>query len=144
METYADFLDKIDLSLHGDTYSKDVRKSAGIGIDICDLVRSELDPEQATALDVAKRYWDGSGSEQERLRSVETIAKRMDRSQKSVSGSEKKDIMDRLVFCALNTNTGLSVLAGEYLAELAEGLELPPENVRKVFSRHVPNFGVEP
>ena len=64
METYADLLDCIDLSLHSDAYSKDVRRAADIGIELCELVRSELDPTQVTALRVAKRFWEGNASEQ--------------------------------------------------------------------------------
>jgi len=143
METYADLLDCIDFSLHSDTYSKDVRKTAEIGIELCELVRSELDPAQTAALDAAKRYWEGNGSEEERIRNVETIAERLDRSRTSVEDSERESTLDRLVFCALNTNTGLSVLAGEYLAELAEKLKLPAKDVGSVFSRRVPNFGMK-
>jgi len=143
METYADLLDCIDLSLHSDAYSKDVRRAADIGIELCELVRSELDPTQVTALRVAKRFWEGNASEQERVRNAETIAERLDRYQKSVTVSARGNILDRLVFCALNTSTGLSVLAGEYLAELAEALKLPAKDVGNAFSQHVPNFGVE-
>jgi hypothetical protein len=98
METYADLLDCIDFSLHSDTYSQDVRKTAEIGIELCELVRSELDPAQAAALDAAKIYWEGNGSEQERVRNAETIAERLDRSRKSVEVSERENILDRLVF----------------------------------------------
>jgi hypothetical protein len=144
METYADLLDCIDLSLHSDTYAKDVRRAAEIGIELCELVRSELDPMQTAALEVAKRYWEGNGSEQERVKSVQAIAERLDRSQKSIEVSGRENILNRLVFCALNANTGLSVLAGEYLAELAEALRLPAKDVSNAFSRRVPNFGLKP
>jgi hypothetical protein len=144
MESYSDLSDGIDLSLCGGAYNKDVRRTAEISLELCELVRSELNPVQASALDVAKGYWEGNESEQQLVAKAETIAERLDRSQKSVEVSDRENILDRLVFCALNRNTGLSVLAGECLAELAEALELPVKNVSKAFSRRVPNFGVKP
>ena len=113
---------------------------AEIAIELCELVQLELDQVQASALEVAKRYWTGSGSEQDLVGAAENIAKRLDRLHQSTKISGRVDILDRLAFCALNRNTGLSVLAGEYLAELAEALELLVENVSKAFSRRVPNF----
>lgn len=140
MKSYADLLDAIDLVLHTGIYDGHSDKTAQIAIALCELVRSELDSQQIAAVDAAKAYWRTGNSERERLRHSNVISDRLDRSNRSLSSSERQLALDRLVFCTLNTNTGLSVLAGEYLAELAEVLGLPVEAVGKAFAQHVPDF----
>ena len=140
MLSYANLLDKIDLTLHDGTYAADKTKIGKISIELCSLVQSELDSTQAYAVEEANRYWHGAGSEKARLGYLNVISDRLDKSSKSVANSGRSAVLDRLVFCALNTNSGLDVLAGEYIAELAEALGMSADDVGQVFARHVANF----
>jgi hypothetical protein len=140
MELYAELLRKLDEYLHAGTYGNDIRRAAEVGLDLCYLVESELDQEQLGALDAAREYWRGAGSEAERLRYVHSIAEKIRRCHTNIASSERSHVLDRLLFCALNTNTRLTVTAAEFMVELAEALRLPAKDVSNVFSRHIPNF----
>ena len=137
--TYGAVLDWIDENLSTGEFDNDKRRFTEIAITLCRVSQIELDSEQDAALKAAERYWAGTGSEAERHHHLGVISERVNQAHGNAPKFGTGSVLDRLVFSSLNTNTGLSVFAGEYLVELSEALSLPPPQVGEAFSRSVSN-----
>ncbi len=136
ISTYDELQSQLDAVLDG-RFDKDVRKAAEVALDICNLVRSELDDAQSSAVHVARDYWNSKLSDEERTSCLKDVWNRIDKVHKPIAWADRHYVLDRLIVCSLNTNDGLSITSAEFLLELAEALGLSARDLAKVFSRHI-------
>jgi hypothetical protein len=130
-------MDWIDAKLSPGEFDYDKKRCGEIAIALCDLVKPELDLIQKTALDVARKYWAGTGSEIERIEHLTLISRRAFQDHCSIQALSRARVLDRLVFVSLNTNGGLSIMAGEFLVELGEALNVSPAEIGKAFLERI-------
>ena len=142
MHTFAGILARLETTLADGIYDRDVTKAAAVSMELSELLRSTLDVKQVAALDAARRFWRGAGSEKERLAHLATIDESWRRFRGRMHLTDRDVLIDRLVFGALQSNEGLSISMAEFLVDLTETLGLNPKDVIAVFSRHVPNLGL--
>ena len=134
-----ELLDRIDALLWEDTYANDVRSTALIGLELGELIRSNLDDLQRNALDVAKTYWTaGAQNESEWLEHVRKIASRQDEHAHSGTHRTRAAYANRIVYTALNDRTGLSGFAGEFLVEIGTGAGLAADQIEAAFRKVLP------
>ena len=136
MSSYDELQSRLDEALDG-RFDKDVRKKAEVALGICDLVRSEFDDAQSSAVRAARDYWNSKLSEEERIFHLKQVWNRIDKAHKPIAASDRHYVLDRLVVCSLNTNDGLSITSAEFLIELAEALGLSARDVAEAFFRHI-------
>ena len=134
-----ELLKRIDELLWEDAYANAVRSAATIALELGELLREKLDDLQRAALDVAKAYWlDGGRNEQQRLELVEKIGMRRDKDVRDGTSRTPEGYANQVVWAALNTNTGLSGFAGEFLVEIGQGAGLRIDQIEGAFRRAVP------
>jgi len=129
MRATVDLLDEV-LDVAG--LENDARATATLAMAFCDRLGDRLDADQRAAVDAARCYW----SQQDRTgrrRWHAVYASRLDQ-QRGLSP------VDRLVWCSLVDNAGLTGYMGECLVleALAAGLGL--DEVEAVLCGSVPGF----
>jgi hypothetical protein len=139
ISSYDELQTRLDAALDG-RFDKDIKKSAEISLDICDLVRSELDDIQLSTVRAARDYWDSKLSEEERTSVLKKVWNRIDKARKPMAGADRHFLLDRLVVCSLVTSEGLSITTAEFLLGLGEALDLPARDVAEAFFRHIPDL----
>ncbi|HDS0950775.1 TPA: hypothetical protein QDZ34_003227 [Stenotrophomonas maltophilia] len=125
-------LDLLDEVLDVAGLENDARAQAALAMAFCDRLGDRLDADQRAAVDAARCYWnrqDGAG----RQRWHAVYAFRLDQ-QHGLSP------VDRLVWCSLVDNTGLTGYAGESLVLEALDAGLGLNDVEAVLCRWVPGF----
>jgi hypothetical protein len=130
MRATVDLLDEV-LDVAG--LESDARATATLAMAFCDRLGDRLDADQRAAVDAARCYW----SQQDRTgrhRWHAVHASRLDQQRHVLSP------VDRLVWCSLVDNSGLTGYMGEYLVleALAAGLGL--DDVEAVLCGSVPGF----
>lgn len=136
-----DLLTRIDELLWEDSYADDVRSTATISLELGELLRHKLDILQHAALDTAKTYWHGGGgNEKDRLEFVEKIGMRRDKDVRDGTSRTPEGYANQVVWTALNTNTGLSGFAGEFLVEIGEGAGLRIDQIEGAFLKIIPTL----
>lgn len=134
-----ELLKRVDDVLWEGAYDTDVRSTALIGYELGELLRDGLDDQQKAALDAAKLFWFGNEkNEQERLAFVEKIGARRDRDMRDGTSQTRRGYINQVIWTALNTNTGLSGFAGEFLVEIAEGSGLGFDQIAEAFEKILP------
>lgn len=140
MSSYDELQSLLDEALDG-RFDKDVRKGAEVALGLCDLVRSEFDDTQLSAVKAAEDYWASNLSEEERVLRLKQVWNRIGKeAYKPIIALDRCYVLDRLLVCSLNTTDGLSITMAEFLLELAEALGLSARDVAEAFSRQIPNL----
>ena len=96
----------IDEVLEGVERHGDLRRGGLIALAFCDLLASSLNDEQRSAVEAARNYWNGIDAG-DHLIYVKIFASITRRDQLGRAGGSGAAI-NRLVWCALNTNTEFS------------------------------------
>ncbi|WP_313442366.1 hypothetical protein [Stenotrophomonas sp.] len=125
-------LDLLDEVLDVAGLENDARAQAALALAFCDRLGGRLDADQRAAVDAARCYWnrqDGAG----RQRWHAVYAFRLDQ-QHGLSP------VDRLVWCSLVDNTGLTGYMGECLVLEALDAGLGLDDVEAVLCGSVPGF----
>lgn len=127
-------VDQLDAALADGLFDSDVQRTSIIAIELCELLLDRLSSSQRAAIVAARDYWE-SGVDSDRLRFVEKFAKIIDEDQRRSVESEQR-AMNRLVWTALNTNTGLSSYMCEFLVELGADSGLNADQMKLVFLKN--------
>ncbi len=125
-------LDLLDEVLDVAGLESDARATAALAMAFCDRLGDRLDADQRAAVDAARCYWsrqDGAG----RRRWHAVYLSRLDQ-QHGLSP------VDRLVWCSLVDNTGLTGYMGECLVLEALDAGLGLDDVEAVLCGSVPGF----
>jgi hypothetical protein len=131
--------DRLDEVLHDGCLEHDTRRTGLVALAFCDLLAGQLDSEQSSAVEAARRFWNGAPTD-EYHRALSGFAKRVDADQKQAQANRRGAAINRLVWTALNANTGFSGLAGEFLVALGADAGLSAQEMAGALSRHVPGF----
>ena len=109
-------------------------------IDLCRIAGTRLDQEQATAIDLAARYWSGQAAEADRVACLERLWARDRALQDAGKTLGPEWSINRMVVATLITNTDLDDYAGEFFVDLAlkAGLSIP--DVEGVLERNIPEM----
>lgn len=126
-------LDLLDEVLDVAGLENDAGAQAALALGFCDRLGDRLDADQRAAVDAARCYW----SQQDRAgrrRWHAVYASRLDQQRQVLSP------VDRLVWCSLVDNTGLTGSAGEFLVLEALDAGLGLDDVEAVLCGSVPGF----
>lgn len=130
-------IDRLDIVLGEAGLEKESRPTALIALAFCDLLKESLDENQVEAVDAAHQFW-FYGDSNARERWLVVLSGKLDSDQEQASRSLAA--INRLVWTALNANTGLSSYTGEFLVGLGEDAGLDFKKMTEVFSEHIPGF----
>lgn len=131
-----ELLCRIDDLLSGGKHDAGIRSRAVISLELCELIKTSLDSLQLRAFEVATQYWHGpSPSDEDRMELATEIAKRCDQDVQEGRNEERGGCINRLLWNALNVNTGLDSFAAELLIEIAIGSGLNSDQIETAFSR---------
>jgi hypothetical protein len=130
--------ERLDVVLYDAPFENDSRRAAEISIEFCRFLTDQLDPTQQQALEVAERYW-AAGKEERYVQMVEEFSRRIDFDQRS-NAPEENSVVNRLIWSALNRNSGLSTYDGAFLIDCGLQAGLSPNQMAGVFGKYVPGF----
>jgi hypothetical protein len=133
--------ERLDHVLCSASYDNDVRRKVQIALAFCELLASHLDERQSEAVAVAKRVL-ASGEDPRHAEMIEEFARRTDVDQRMRTPAQRA-ALNRLIFSALNKNTGLSSDAGDFLIGLGTDAGLAANQMASVFAELVPGFEPE-
>jgi len=131
--------DRLDEVIVDANYEGDVRRSALVALDLCDLLRPSLSGRQMLAVEAARSYWSGAESaEFEQL--AEECLRAIRATQHLAASGNREFSITRLVFAATNRYTEFSSYTCEFQLGLGYGAGLTADQMRGVFRAHVPEF----
>lgn len=128
-------VDRIDSVLADDHFEDDTRRTAVISVELCEAIFDELNVDQQGAVVAARRYLK-HGVEVDRAKYVSLFAELLDSGAKKVDDA-KMWARNRLVWAALNNNTGLSSYACEFLIGIGADAGLSIDQISSVFQRNI-------
>ncbi|WNH52267.1 hypothetical protein [Stenotrophomonas oahuensis] len=123
---------QLDAALEDGALDQDVRAAALTALEFCELLSDQLDEDQRNACHAAQQFW-MEGSTDARIHWLSIYSKRLD-------AAGKLSDLDRLIWCSLNSNTGMSDHMAEFLVLLGRDVGLEPAEMKSVFSKHIPNL----
>jgi hypothetical protein len=126
----GEFFEWLDICLGDDRYAGDVVATHKLAVRLCEAIKNELSPECAKALDVANWHWSLNCDNERHAEQMEIFSRKI--------GSGESPI-DRLIWCALNANTGLSAYAAEYISDISFKCGLTVGDLRGIFSDLFPD-----
>ena len=130
--------DELERVLADEPFKHDRGRAAKLALAFCDCVAAQLDREQAAAVEVARRYWDG-GDREEHVAAVREFAARIN----ADTGAQRHGpaaARNQLVWAALNVGTGLSAYIGDFLVGVAEEAGIPDDALDASLADQVPGF----
>lgn len=134
----AELMHRLDEVLAKGHFDRDFRRTALIGLEFCDLLASSLNDQQRNTIEVARQHLSGHKSDSYE-KCLNEMTKIIDLNQRLKS--EKSDFaVNRIIWTALNENTGLSDYTGDFLVGLGVDAGLNAKQMSDVFARHVPGF----
>jgi hypothetical protein len=123
---------QLDAALEDGALDQDVRAAALTALEFCKLLSDQLDEDQRNACNAAQQFWMEGGTDA-RIHWLNVYSKKLD-------ATGKLSDLDRIIWCSLNSNTGMSDYMAEFLALLGRDLGLASPEMRSVFSKHIPNL----
>ncbi|WP_157489509.1 MULTISPECIES: hypothetical protein [unclassified Lysobacter] len=138
--TSSDLYEHIDAVLSTGYFDENTSLVPQAAIAFCRLLWDSLDATQRDGVAAAQNFL--NGKEESYAIQLNVFSRRIDQDP-SLSEGGRPVALNRLVWTALNANTGLSDLAGEFLVELGLAAGLSPEQIATVFADLVPGFEQE-
>jgi hypothetical protein len=108
-------------------------------LDICVAGHWQADPLLASAIDCARRFWEGAASDDER-EGVRTEVVRHAESLRKESGRSPEWCRYALAMWSLDARTASTNHAADYLMEFALEAGIPLASVRQALEAHVPGL----
>lgn len=139
-----ELLDRLDDALADGAHEHDIESKSRISIELCEHIRSRLDDEQRSALDAAISYWKDRRDNDKRLKHLTRIGNRREAYINAGAANTVDACANQLVWSALNANTGLSILAAEYLVDAAAGAGLSRAQIERSFEVALPGLLQQP
>jgi hypothetical protein len=125
-------LDQLDSALEDGALDNDTKAFARVALSLCEMALGNFDAEQRIATAAARKWlMEGESAERDKWRRIIGGKIGMDRPLPSP---------DRLIYSALNSNTGLNSYNAECLAYLGTDLGLTPYDIAQAFSSGISGF----
>jgi hypothetical protein len=134
-------LDALDALLWKDALADDFRSFPRIALGMAEMLSNELDDGQREALIGARTLWEGTLDETRRLYLLSAMGSRCDLDSRENRAATPFGYRNRLLFCALNTVTGLTGFAGEFIVEVGIGAGLDLRSIEKAVRQTLPQLG---
>ncbi|WP_250623305.1 hypothetical protein [Pinirhizobacter soli] len=131
-------MDRLDEMVTIDESQNDIRTSAAIAVDFCDLLFESLDADQRDGLAAAHAWWNDGDVEAHR-KFVSVFADVIDQDIKNRT-PPREAALNRLVWCALNVNSPFCSYAAEFVTGLGKDAGLTARQMTDVFAKYVPGL----
>jgi hypothetical protein len=131
-EAFDKLLDQLDSALEDGALDNDTGAFARVALSLCEMALGHFDAEQRIATTAARKWlMEGESAERDKWSRIIGGKIGMDRPLPSP---------DRLIYSALNSNTGLNSYNAEFLAYLGADLGLNSDDIARAFSREISGF----
>lgn len=133
MPDFDEVFSLVDRLLADHRLDNDHRAFAQVCLALSAQVSDGFDDEEKAAIECAHRYWANHSDADLRSYWVSRLAERLDAYAHKGLANSRRESFCRLAWSTLNTNTGLSQQAGEFLVKLGSLIGLTPGQVESAF-----------
>jgi hypothetical protein len=126
---------QVDRVLSKGAHDEDVLAAGRVAVNLGRYLGARLDPVEHAALEVADAFWSHRVSDAVRLEQVEIVGRRRDANFSTGTARTESGYANQIVWCALNSNSGLDVTLGEFLIDIGLGAGLSEAEVSGAFAQ---------